>query len=200
MAASKKGVSSNQLHRVLGITLKSAWFMSHRVREAMRVIGIEPMGGEGAIIEIDETFSGRQEGEPLRPKSHGYSSKNTVLTLVQRGGPARSFHVDGASIASLQPIIREHVARQSGIMTDRMGLHRSIGKEFASHDTVTHKEEEYVRREGRKVVTTNTVEGYFSIFKRGMKGIYQHCKEEALAPLSQRIRFSLQQSRCAWRR
>ena len=106
--------------------------------------------------------------------------RNTVLTLVERGGSARSFHVDAASVASMLPIINANVAKEAAIMTDEWAAYREIGKGFASHDTVSHKEEEYVRYEGKKVVTTNTVEGYYSIFKRGMKGVYQHCSEKHL--------------------
>src|SRR5947207_9440516 len=95
LASSKKGISSNQLHRILGVTLKTAWFMSHRIREAMRVVGVEPMGGAGEIVEIDETFIGRQEGQPKRKA--GWCHKNTVITLVQRGGSARSFHYESTT-------------------------------------------------------------------------------------------------------
>src|ERR1700733_8762560 len=101
LCSSKKGISSNQLHRTLGVTLKTAWFMSHRLREAMRVVGVGPLGGEGKTVEADETFIGRQEGQPKRRA--GWGHKNTVLTLVQRGGGARSFHVDGVRVADLAP-------------------------------------------------------------------------------------------------
>jgi hypothetical protein len=107
MASSKKGISSNQLHRVLGVTLKTAWFMSHRIREAMRVVGVEPMGGVGKTVEIDETLQGKLEGAPkhLGPGQHN-AWRNIVLTLVERGGSARSFHVDGVSLGELIPTIR----------------------------------------------------------------------------------------------
>jgi transposase-like protein len=155
LASSKKGISSNQLHRTLGVTLKTAWFMSHRVREAMRVLGVEPMGGAGVIVESDETYIGKLDGS-ARGK-HGASQKNAILTLVERGGSARSFHISGQAIS-------------------------------AGHRTVKHSDDEYVRHdvwiEGDKVhfdvTTTNAVEGFFSVFKRGMKGIYQHCKEKHL--------------------
>ncbi len=180
MCSSKKGVSSNQLHRTLGVTLKTAWFMSHRLREAMRVVGAEPMGGKGKTVEVDETIFGKQEGAPKNASFMGSNFRNIALTLVERGGEARSFHVDSASVADLQPIVRANIARETAIMTDEWAAYRSIGKEFASHDTVKHSADEYVRREGDKVITTNAVEGYYSIFKRGMKGIYQHCKERHL--------------------
>ncbi|MDB5616038.1 IS1595 family transposase [Tardiphaga sp.] len=175
MSSSKKGISSNQLHRTLGCTLKTAWFISHRIREAMRVTGVEPMGGAGRIVEADETFIGRLEGQPKKGRN-AWSNMNVVLTLVERGGPARSFHVDGVRIADLQPIIRDNLSRETRLMTDEGAAYKSIGPEFASHETVNHKREEYARGD----VTTNTVEGFYSIFKRGMKGVYQHCKEKHL--------------------
>jgi transposase-like protein len=187
LCSSKKGISSNQLHRTLGVTLKTAWFMSHRIREAMRVVGMEPMGGAGETVEVDETFIGRQEGQPKRKS--GWGHKNTVLTLVERGGSARSFHVDGVRVADIAPIVRANLARESKLMTDEATYYREVGKDFASHDSVNHGEKEYVRRQFRMVdditfvaesIHTNTVEGYYSIFKRGMKGIYQHCSEKHL--------------------
>ena len=174
MASSKKGISSNQLHRTLGVTLKTAWFMSHRVREAMRVLGMEPMGGDGKIVEADETYIGQQAG--LRTDVSRYHNKNMVVTLVERGGSARSFHTDGHSIASIVPIVRENIKRESRLMTDRALHYRRVGEEFAEHGSVAHERDEYVRGE----IHTNTVEGYYSIFKRGMKGIYQHCSEKHL--------------------
>ncbi|HXW23421.1 MAG TPA: IS1595 family transposase [Xanthobacteraceae bacterium] len=178
LCSSKKGISSNQLHRTLGVTLKTAWFMSHRLREAMRVVGMEPMGGAGEIVEIDETTAGWQEGAPKRahPKPYGWQFRNVVLTLVQRGGEARSFHVDSLSMADILPVVRKNVARESSIMTDDATRYKKLDEEFASHESVTHAEGEYVRGP----IHTNTVEGYYSVFKRGMKGVYQHCKEKHL--------------------
>jgi transposase-like protein len=175
MASSKKGISSHQLHRTLKVTYKTAWFMAHRLREAMRVIGVSPMGGSGKPVEVDETFYGRLEGQPKKGRT-AWANKNVVLTLVERGGSARSFHVDGLRIADLQPIIRANIARETRLMTDEMQSYKDIGKEFASHETVNHRHDEYVRGD----VTTNTVEGFYSIFKRGMKGVYQHCSEKHL--------------------
>jgi transposase-like protein len=176
MASSKKGVSSHQLHRALGITYKSAWFLTHRIREAMRVGGlVPPMGSGGKAVEADETFYGRLKGQPKKGRS-AWANKNVVLTLVERGGSARSFHIDGVRIADLQPIIRANLSREAKLMTDEMQSYKEIGREFASHETVNHRQDEYVRGD----VTTNTVEGYYSIFKRGMKGIYQHCSEKHL--------------------
>ena len=174
LCSSKKGISSNQLSRTLGVTLKTAWFMSHRIREAMRVVGMTPMGGAGAVIEADETYIGQVEGHSQRVQ--GGANKNIVLTLVECGGSARSFHVDGHSVGSIVPIVRENIARESRLMTDAARHYRRVGTEFAEHGTVDHAKEEYVRSD----VHTNTVEGYYSIFMRGMKGVYQHCSEKHL--------------------
>jgi transposase-like protein len=174
MASSKKGISSNQLHRVLGITLKSAWFMSHRIREAMRALNLEPMGGDGMVIEADETYIGRLEGVPKQKT--GGAHKNIVLTLVERGGSARSFHVDSTSVADIAPIVRENVRRESRLHTDEARHYKEVGREYEEHGAINHGAYEYARGD----ITTNTVEGYYSIFKRGMKGIYQHCAEKHL--------------------
>jgi transposase-like protein len=177
MSASKKGHSAHQLHRTLGITYKSAWFLAHRIREAMRTGGLAPMGGPGKVVEIDETVIGRVEGAPKKPKQGTHTSwRNVVLTLVERGGSVRSFHVGDATMASLLPIIRVNINRESSLMTDEWTAYKKIGEEYASHEWVTHSRNEYVRGN----VSTNTVEGYYSIFKRGMKGVYQHCKEKHL--------------------
>lgn len=181
MASSKKGVSSHQLHRALGITYKSAWFLTHRIREAMRAGGLlPPMGGAGKVVEADETYIGRLEGQPKRKA--GYGHKNTIVTLVERGGSARSFHVDGNRAGDLLPIIRANLSREAQLMTDEHSAYRVVVEieDIASHDTVKHSKDEYVRYEGDKVISTNTVEGYYSIFKRGMKGVYQHCAEKHL--------------------
>ena len=174
LCSSKKGISSNQLSRTLGVQLKTAWFMSHRIREAMRVVGFEPMGGAGEMVEIDETFVGRQEGQPKRHA--GWGHKNTVMTLVQRGGSARSFHVEGTTSAQLIPIVRANISKEAFVMSDELTAYNKLGDEYWMHQTVNHSADEYVRG----IVHTNTVEGYYSIFKRGMKGVYQDCKEKHL--------------------
>jgi transposase-like protein len=161
LCCSKKGCSSHQLHRILGVTYKTAWFLSHRIREAMRDGSLAPMGGSGGIVEVDETYIGRQTG-------HGVDKK--------RGGSARSFHTDGHSIADIVPIVRENIRRESRFMTDKALHYRAVGKEFAEHGSVEHTEYEWTRGD----IHTNTVEGYYSIFKRGMKGVYQHCSEKHL--------------------
>jgi transposase-like protein len=182
LCASKKGISANQLHRTLGVTLQTAWFMGHRLREAKRDGGLAPLGGGGGTVEIDETVQGRIEGAPKSTGKMGGRSgyRNVALTLVERGGSARSFHVTGTTIAELKPVILANVAREAKIMTDQAAWYPEIGVEFASHDTVNLARDEYVRRDGDRMISTNTVEGYYSIFKRGMKGIYQHCGEKHL--------------------
>lgn len=174
LCSSKKGISSNQLHRTLGVTLKTAWFMSHRLREAMAVLGMEPMGGTGKTVEADETFIGQR-----RPKAHGargYAHKHAVVSLVERGGKVRSTHVNDVNAATLKPILQAQIKAESWLMTDEASYYRSIGKNFKYHFTVQHGIGEYVRGGAH----TNTIEGYFSIFKRGMIGIYQHCSSAHL--------------------
>lgn len=173
MTSSKKGISSNQLHRILGITLKSAWFMSHRIREAMKAGGLEPLGGAGKIVEADETFIGQKEGFKVR-RSPGHKMK--VLSLVERGGHVRSSRLATISREGILEAIRNNVHRESRIMTDTAAYYTKSIEGFAGHETVNHSIDEYVRGEAH----TNTLEGYFSIFKRGMKGVYQHCREKHL--------------------
>ena len=173
ICSSKKGVSSNQLHRTFGVTLKTAWFMSHRLREAIRSGDLAPMGGPGIIVEIDETFIGNKAD---MPKRRGFAHKHAVLSLVERGGKVRSFHVAGTTAAHLVPILRANIAKETAVMTDEAGQYAHLGKEFASHEYVNHSAGEY----GRGDVHTNTLEGFYSVFKRGMKGIYQHCSEKHL--------------------
>jgi transposase-like protein len=186
MTSSKKGVSAHQLHRTLNIGYEAAWFMAHRIREAMRLGGLSPMGGGGKTVETDETYIGRLEGVPKQ--RGGGAHKNIVLTLVERGGSARSFHIDSTSIADIAPILKANISRESKLMTDQARHYMEVGRDFASHDAVNHSEEEYARyasvvaspEEPPYIITTNTVEGYYSIFKRGMKGVYQHCAEKHL--------------------
>ncbi len=175
--SSKKGFSAHQLHRTLKVTYKTAWFMMHRIREAMRTGGLAPMGGAGHVVEIDETVIGKLEGAPKRTyQGYGQQWRNTVLSLVQRGGLVRTFHVDGTTTGALLPIIRANIQGETAVMTDEASWYRGLYKDFASHEAVNHTLKEYVRG----AVSTNTVEGYFSIFKRGMKGVYQHCSEKHL--------------------
>lgn len=174
MCASKKGISSNQLHRTLGVTLKTAWFMSHRIREAMRDDGSVNFGSGGGVVEVDETFIGREPGKPVR---RGVGHKMKVLTLVDRTtGAAKSVVVDDLKISTLLPILKANIAAEATVHTDEAMQYDNLRDHFAIHASVNHGAEEYVRGD----VTTNTVEGYFSIFKRGMKGVYQHCGKKHL--------------------
>ena len=177
LASSKKGCSSNQMARALGVALQTGWFVTHRLREAMAQRGpLPPMGGDGAIVEIDETFYGKKAGMPVR---RGYGHKHAVLSLVERGtagAKVRSFHVGGTAAADLLPIIKANVDSGSHVMTDEAGQYTHLAKHFTEHDFVTHGAGEYVRG----AVHTNTLEGFYSVFKRGMIGIYQHCGERHL--------------------
>lgn len=172
MSASKKGVSAHQLHRMLGITYKSAWFMAHRIREALVPAGgTPPLGGEGKTVEVDETYIGKKRG---RKVSRGGQHKNAVVSLVERGGEVRSFKVDRANIRTVREIVGKNMSRKSRLVTDEAHMYKAVTVD--SHESVAHGKKEY----GRGDVHTNTIEGFFSIFKRGMKGVYQHCDERHL--------------------
>lgn len=180
IASSKKGISANQLHRTLGITLKSAWFLSHRIRAAMDPMHDAPpeptMGGSGKIIEIDET-----EISPSRHtrKREGATRQDNpkIVSLVERGGEVRSFHVDRANQRTLRVIVKANVAKESRHYTDGLHAYKHNAMELeGGHASVDHTKGEYVRGD----VHTNTVEGFFSVFKRGMVGTYQHCGEQHL--------------------
>ena len=187
--ASKKGVSAHQIHRTLGVTYKTAWFMMHRIREAMRTESADPFGGEGQDVEVDETFIGSKPQKPRpdrftagvgwvdAPKPRGYSHKYAIMSLVERGGRSRSFHVADVKAKTLRPIIMRNVDRQSRLQTDEASYYVKTGKEFkGGHGTVKHGMGQYKKGDDH----TNTIEGFFSIFKRGMKGVYQHCGEQHL--------------------
>lgn len=183
ICSSKKGISANQLHRVLEITLKTAWFLGHRIREAMRSDDFSPMGGNGGIVESDETYFGKLTN--VKKITFGTGQRNIVLTLVERGGAARSFHITSTAIKKVLPIVRENIAKEAWLMTDEGMHYRNMTKHLENHGTINHGAKEYGRvdtlPDGSKVnVHTNTVEGYYSIFKRGMKGVYQHCAEHHL--------------------
>ena len=147
--------------------------MSHRLREAMKAGNLPKIGGGGVTVEIDETFIGQKKD---MPKQRGYAHKHAILTLVERGKGSRSFHVEGTSAADLLPIIKANVEPGTRVMTDEAGQYAHLNKHFTEHDFVRHGAGEY----GRGDVHTNTVEGFYSVFKRGMKGIYQHCSERHL--------------------
>jgi hypothetical protein len=171
------------IRHIAGVTLKSAWFMSHRIREAMRDGNLAPLGGFGEVVEADETYYGKKavvptmkaNGQPFLRGGHG-AHKMPIVSLVQRGGAVRSFHVDHANKVTVAAIVTQNVRSESRLHTDESRLYRGADGVFASHETVNHGNKEYARGD----VNTNSVEGFFSIFKRGMKGIYQHCQEKHL--------------------
>ncbi len=188
MASSKKGVSAHQMHRALEVTYKTAWFMAHRLREAMRSGALDPFGGEGKVVEMDETYFGTIDN----PSTHkvtggefkgsrlgrGPSNKRAVISLVERGGQVRSFHVPKATRAGVEKIVAENVDKESRLHTDESQLYNKTKQKglVADHETVRHSADEYVRGD----VYSNSVENYFSVFKRGMRGVYQHCAEKHL--------------------
>lgn len=192
MAASKKGMSAHQLHRMLGVTYKTAWFMAHRIREAMKedVKSAGPMGGEGKTVEADETYIGKRETprKTIRPRAQPYTKsgksggaqKRIVVGLVERGGKARMFHLNDATASNVREVLVRNVDRSSTLYTDSSNLYTRTGTEYATHKTTNHSKGEYSRREGDVVVHSNTIENVFSVFKRGMIGVYQHCGEAHL--------------------
>jgi transposase-like protein len=186
MSESKKGMSAHQLHRALGVTYKTAWFMAHRIREAMRAGGLEPLGGKGVPVEADETYYGKVEEARVSPQRKGRpytkrgkggpANKRPIIALVERHGRVRTFYAGVADKETVTQIVRENVDRESRLHTDESRLYTGSDQHFAAHETVKHSAGEYVRGD----VHTNSAEGYFSIFKRGMRGIYQHCGEKHL--------------------
>jgi transposase-like protein len=182
IASSKKGISSNQLHRTLGITLKSAWFLSHRIREAMKEVGLEPFGGYGGPVEVDETFIGRDYSKKPKgeKRGRGFAHKHKVVTLVDRTiGHARSVVLDSLKGKDLRPYLAKNIREDSRVLTDEAGQYRYLRHYFDQHYFTRHSAGEYVSRND-PTIHTNTVEGFFSIFKRGMKGVYQHCAHNHL--------------------
>jgi transposase-like protein len=190
LTSSKKGMSAHQLHRMLGVTYKTAWFMAHRIREAMKedVKSAGPLGGAGKVVEADETYIGRMDDPKPSPQRKGRpykhanrpKKKRTVVALVERGGSVRSFHVEHATKESVREILFTNADRKSTLYTDQSNLYTVTGKDYDQHRTVNHSKSEYVRYEGENVVHTNTIENVFSVFKRGMHGVYQHCGEAHL--------------------
>ena len=183
MCSSKKGVSAHQLHRTLAVSYKSAWFMAHRIREAMRAGGLAPpMGSGGGVVEIDETYQG-VKSDTDKPRG-GFGHKRAILTLVNRQGEARSFHVETANTANVLPIVKQNLSDEAVAVTDESRIYDQLGAHTARHLTVNHARGEYVSQDRdawiQGDIHTNTVEGYFSVFKRGMKGVYQHCSEKHL--------------------
>jgi transposase-like protein len=175
MASSKKGFSAHQLHRAIKVTYKTAWFMMHRLREAMKDLDTGMLGGpdSSGIVEADEVYLGKVKGQG---KGAHYANKQKVVALVERQGRVRAFHVPTVNVHTVKTILKGQVAQSARLMTDSAGVYEKIGKGFASHDTVNHAKGEYARGD----VTTNTVEGYFGILQRGLRGIYQHVSPEHL--------------------
>ncbi len=181
MSSSKKGISAHQIGRTLGVTYKTAWFMCHRIREAMNPANPAPIGGEGKVVEVDETYVGGKEHNKHRNKRgprDATGSKEAVMTLVERNGRARSFHVPRVTAKTLRPIIVKTADRASHLMTDGARMYPAVGKEFAAHSAVDHTAGEYVRMGFHH---SNTVENYFSILKRGVIGTFHHVSEQHLA-------------------
>lgn len=180
MCASKKGISATQLHRMLGFgSYRTAWFMAHRIREAMRSDDTTPMGSGGGDVFADETYFGRN---PDAPKSRTpIRNMNQILTLVDRAtGRSISMVFNGSITASnIMPVLEANIAKEARLLTDEARHYSGVGKVFADHGTVSHARGEYVSREDRSI-TTNQIEGFFGIFKRGMRGIYQHCGKQHL--------------------
>lgn len=186
MAASKKGMSAHQLSRMLDVTYKTAWFMAHRIREAMTDPNPSPLGGEGKIVEADEAYHGKRQTpvqlargrvrKPTKRGKGGGAEKRPIVALVERGGEARPTHMNHVTGKNLRDFVVLNVSRKSRLHTDESRLYDGLGSEFATHETVNHGAKEYARGD----VTTNTVEGFFGIFKRGMIGVYQHCGEQHL--------------------
>lgn len=177
LCSSKKGMSSHQLHRMLGVTYKTAWFMTHRIREAFKMPG-GPVGGGGKVVEADETFYGKIPGRKLKP---GGDSSHKILALVERDGTARSFHVANVDHKTLKPILQAQIAKDSHLMTDGASHYKQIGG-FLSHQSVNHSQGEYAKKSKtfKGVAHTNTVESFFGLLKRGLNGTYHHVSEAHL--------------------
>jgi transposase-like protein len=185
VCSSKKGISGHQLHRVLEVTYKTAWFLAHRIREAMIGGDLGPLGGEGKTVEADETYFGNVKAARQRSvfingkgwvRRGGGQEKFKVMSLVERGGSVRSIHVDYLTAQTAGHVVLNNIDRKSALMTDESNIYKWVGTVYASHESVNHSREEWVRG----LAHTNTIEGFFSIFKRGMKGVYQHCSEKHL--------------------
>ncbi len=179
ITASKKGISTRQIQRAFNCSMKTAWFLTHRIREIMKPADASgPLGGEGKTIEADVTYVGRK---PMtKARRGGGSNMNPVFSLIERDGAARSVHMPNVRVENLGAALENHASGKSDLMTDEAGAFVQLGWNFKSHQTVNHSKDEYVRREGARVVTTNGVEGFFSILKRGVYGVYQHVSEAHL--------------------
>ena len=183
LSSSKKGMSAHQIHRMLGVTYKTAWFMCHRIREAMDQDS-GPLGGSPErIIEADETWiGGSDENRAFRSAA----PKKIVVTLVERNGKARSFHVANANAATIRPLLFQHADRLSSLMTDEATTYIKAGEGYWQHQTVVHGHKQYAKKGGWH---TNTVENFFSIFKRGIVGVYHHVSEAHLGRYAREFDF-----------
>lgn len=188
LVSSKKGMSAHQLHRMLGVTYKTAWFMAHRIREAMVVEDNTPFGSGGGMVEIDETYVGRDPEKPHVPKARmggrvtnpNFRNKIAVVSLIDREtGRSMSVVVKNVTIAELRPLVAANVHPSATLMTDAAPFYRQIGADYAGHETVNHGRDEYVRQ-GAPSIHTNTIEGFFGVFKRGLTGTYQHMGKQHL--------------------
>jgi hypothetical protein len=178
LCASKKGISTRQLQRMLGCGMKTAWHLGHRIREIMKpATSASPLGGDNKTLEVDASYVGRKPGTKVKP---GTSHLNAVFSLVERQGGARSFHLPEVRANNLYEVLGRHTAPDTNLMTDEANVFVDVGWNFATHHTVTHRKDEYARYEGDWVISTNTVEGFFSILKRGVYGVYQHVSEAHL--------------------
>ena len=176
MAASKKGISSKQLQRMLGVTYKTAWFMTHRIREAMRDTSSEPIGGEGKTVESDETFVGGKKKNVHKGKPE--PKKHPVHALVERGGKMRASHVADVTAKTLREAIAKHVAKGTTINTDDALAYYHMSKEFAAHGVVNHSKDEYVSKDGKAHI--QSAEAFFAILKRGVMGSFHSVSEQHL--------------------
>jgi transposase-like protein len=175
MCASKKGISSHQIHRMLGVTYKTAWFMTHRIRLAMTETAPQaPLGGGGEAVEVDETYWGNVGKQ--RPGARGGDHKMKVLSLVERDGEKRSFHVANVTGATLAPILKSQIAAEARLMTDEAKVYTKVGAEFSEHGVVNHSAKEYARGD----ITTNSAESSFALLKRGLVGTFHHVSEAHL--------------------
>ena len=175
----KNGVSAHEIHRTLGVTYKTAWFMMHRLREAMNESNPSPMGGPGQVVQADETYYGNSS---KRSKSYrkGHSHKASVVALVEPQGRARAFHVKRATKETVREILVTNAHRKSELHTDESNLYPDVGREFAAHKTVEHGSRGYGFFVGKDGTTTNAAENFFGNFKRSMKGTYRFCAEQHL--------------------
>jgi transposase-like protein len=176
LCSSKKGMSAHQIARMIGVSYKTAWFMCHRIREAMKPTNPGPLGGgEDAVVEADETYVG---GKAKNRATRKPAAKKAVVALVERNGEVRSFHVANVNAKTLRPLIYTNVVRSAHLMTDESPVYTGLGREFNGHSVVNHSAQEYVTTGGFK--HSNTAENFFSIFKRGVIGTYHHLSEAHL--------------------